>query len=91
MAVQDQMSGGHEVAAGSGPLLQIVAGWVLGFGLGHPREELDAGALESKPQEIHTLIGNEIEIHPQNSDRMMAVNIIIHAAIYLHAGLLARK
>lgn len=49
MVVQGQTSGEHEVAAGSGPLLQIVAGWVLGFGPGLPREELDAGALESKP------------------------------------------
>ena len=52
MVAQDQRSGGCEVAAGSGPLLQSVAGWVLGFGPDPPVEESDVDAPESKPQEI---------------------------------------
>lgn len=52
MVVQDQRRGGCEVAAGSGSLLLIVGGWVLGSGPGLPGEEWDAAALESRPQEI---------------------------------------
>ncbi len=55
MAVLDQRSGGGEVAAGSGCLLQIVAGWVLGYGPDLPEEESDEVALESKAHEIQNL------------------------------------
>lgn len=48
--VRDRRSGGCEVAAGSGCLLPIVAGWELGFGPSLRGEESDAGALESKPK-----------------------------------------
>lgn len=59
MEVQDQRSGGCEVAAGSGSLPQIAVGLARGFGPSLPEEESDVCVLESKRQDIqetHTVL-----------------------------------
>lgn len=67
MGVRDQRSGGCEVAAGSGSLPQIAAGWALGSGPGLPTEESDACVLESKNRK-YSLTASKQHLRPDKTD-----------------------
>lgn len=77
MEIRDQRSGGCEVAAGSGSLQQIVAGWALGSGPGLPEEESGVCVLESEPQETHSLTTSKQ--HPRLVEAICTV-----CALYKH-------
>lgn len=81
MEIRDQRSGGGEVAAGSGSLQQIVAGWPLGSGPGLPEEESDVCDPESEPQETQET--HSLTTRKQHPRLVEVIQYVLHTSIHV--------